>query len=384
MNKDLIERLKLNFETEFKTKPILTFAPGRINLIGGHTDYNDGFVFPAAIDKGIVAAIQESNTNISSLIAIDVNERHEFLLNDISPINNGGWKNYVLGIVSEIQKTGRTIKPFNLIFGGDIPRGSGLSSSAALENSVVFGLNELFQLGLSKKEMIFISQKAEHSFAGVQCGIMDQYASMFGKKHTAILLDCENMEASIVNIDLGDHEILIINTEVKHSLAESEYNERRATCEFVVSQLGINSLRSASNDGLLLIKDKISEADYKKARYVVEENNRVIQAFNAIKNNYLEQLGKLLFASHKGLKQQYNVSCNELDFLVDYAKKSSEVIGARMMGGGFGGCAINIIKKKFLEPYINDVAKAYAQKFNIDCSFYTVNLSDGTRIIKPI
>ncbi len=382
MNRDLVELLRSSFKAEFKTNPILAFSPGRINLIGGHTDYNNGFVFPAAIDKGIVVAIQKSDTNTSSLIALDVNERYDFSLESFSPISNGGWKNYVLGIIDEIQKEGKIIEPFNLIFGGDVPIGSGLSSSAALENSVVIGLNELFQLGFSKKEMIFISQKAEHNFVGVQCGIMDQYVSMFGQKDSAILLDCENLNTSIINIDLADYEILLINTNVKHSLAESAYNERRTTCEFVMSQLSVKSLRHANENDLLLIKDKISEEDYQKVLYIIQENNRVLQAFEAIKNNDIVHFGKLLFASHHGLKQQYQVSCEELDFLVNYAERSPEIIGARMMGGGFGGCTINIVNKNSLEQYKKDIAKAYNEKFNIICSFYSVTLSEGTRIIQ--
>ena len=382
MNQKLIEHIKSNFKSSFKTNPTLVFSPGRINLIGGHTDYNNGFVLPAAIDKGIVAAIDKSDSEYSSVVALDVNEQLDFSLKNTQTIKNGSWKNYVIGVVAEIQKFGKQLENFNLVFGGDIANGAGLSSSAALENSVVFGLNELYQLGLSKKEMIFISQKAEHNYVGVKCGIMDQYASMFGEENSAILLDCRNLEATTFNIDFKDFKVLLINTNVKHSLAESVYNERRSVCEKIALQLNINALRAASEKDLFTIKNKIPEDDYQKALYVTQENDRVLQASKAIKHNDIELLGKLLYASHKGLQHQYKVSCDELDFLVDYAKKNTDVVGARMMGGGFGGCTINIVKKDAIKAYKEDIAQAYKENFNANCSFYVVNLSAGTRVIE--
>jgi len=382
MNRTLTEYIKSSFINKFETNPLLVFSPGRINLIGEHTDYNEGYVFPAAIDKGIIAAIQINDTNSSSVIALDLNEELNFSLKNIQPIKNGGWKNYVIGVVAEIQKTGKKLKNFNLSFGGDIPAGSGLSSSAALENSIVFGLNELFHLGLSKKEMIFISQKAEHNYVGVKCGIMDQYASMFGKKDAAILLDCQNLNAFVVDINLEEYNILLINTNVKHSLAESAYNERRTTCEHIASILNLKSLRETSENDLFSIKDQISIDDYKKGLYVIQENQRVLEASEAIKKNDIDLLGSLLYESHKGLQQQYKVSCDELDFLVDKTKENQNVLGARMMGGGFGGCTINIVKRDNLELFKKEIAQTYKENFNTECSFYVVNLSEGTRVIK--
>lgn len=375
------EEIKQQFYKEFNSKPILVFAPGRINLIGEHTDYNDGFVFPAAIDKGIYLAIEKSRTETSKLIALDIRESHEFTLNEIHPVNSGGWKNYILGIIVEIQKLGKLIKPINIVFGGNIPIGAGLSSSAALENSIVFGLNEIFNLKLSKEEMIIISQKAEQNFVGVNCGIMDQYASMFGKKNAAIFLDCKTLKAKTINLNLDKHTLLLINTNVKHSLAESAYNERRAVCEQIASLLNKNSLREINEDDLISIKEDLSEADFQKALYVIQENNRVLEAFDAIQNNDVKKLGTLLFASHKGLQKQYKVSCNELDFLVDYAKKSNTVLGARMMGGGFGGCTINLIKTENVNAFKDEVTQKYNNKFKNKCSTYIVNLGDGTKLI---
>ncbi len=382
MNKDLIKHINSAFKVEFNTNPILVFAPGRINLIGEHTDYNDGFVFPAAIDKGIVAAIQKSESKYCTVLAVDKNEKFKFLLETIKPIENGDWRNYVLGVISEIQKKRITLKPFEIAFGGDIPRGAGMSSSAALENSIVFSLNELFNLNLSKNEMIAISQKAEHNYVGVKCGIMDQYASMFGQKNSALLLDCRSIASTPYKIDFSEYQLLFINTNVKHNLSESAYNERRLVCEKIANLLQISALRDASENDLLNIKNKISEEDYQKALCVIQENKRVIKASNAIQKNDLKTLGALLYESHQGLQKQYKVSCDELDFLVEKAKGYPDALGARMMGGGFGGCTINIIKKDALDIFKKNIAKAYYKNFNTNCSFYIVNLSEGTRVVE--
>jgi len=381
MNTDLYKRITAVFNANFDEEPILIFSPGRINIIGEHTDYNDGFVFPAAIDKGIIAAISKSTNDKSSAIAVDLDQQYNFSVNTIEPIKNGSWRNYIVGVVGEIQKTGKQVGDFNIVFGGDIPNGSGMSSSAALENSVVFGLNELFELGLTKEEMIFISQKAEHNYVGVNCGIMDQYASMFGQKDHALLLDCRTTIATPFLIDFKDYELLLINTNVKHSLADSAYNNRRAVCENVASLLKIKALRDATELDLRKIKDQVSEEDYQKALFVVQENNRAQAASDAMTANDIEKLGELIYRSHDGLQHQYKVSCEELDFLVDLAKFSDEVIGARMMGGGFGGCTINIVKKGKVNAFIEKVVSLYKEKFNKECSPYSVNISDGTHKI---
>ena len=381
MNIQLKNKIAKEFAENFKETPILIFSPGRINVIGEHTDYNDGFVFPAAVDKGIIAAISKSSQSKSVAIASDLNETYEFSVEAVEPLKGGNWRNYILGVVGEIQKKGLQVGNFKLVFGGDIPNGSGMSSSAALENSVVFGLNELFELGLTKEEMIFISQKAEHNYVGVNCGIMDQYASMFGMKDHALLLDCRTTVATPFLIDFKDYELLLINTNVKHSLADSAYNNRRAACENAASLLGIKALRDATEADLTKIKDQISEEDYQKVLFVVQENNRAQAASEAMTANDIEKLGELVFGSHNGLQNQYKVSCDELDFLVDLAKESDDVIGARMMGGGFGGCTINIVKKGKSAAFVAKVAPLYKEKFKKECSPYTVNISDGTHKI---
>tara|TARA_R110000868_G_scaffold98706_2_gene271779 strand:+ start:69614 stop:70762 length:1149 start_codon:yes stop_codon:yes gene_type:complete len=382
MKKKLIKKVKQNFKKLFKTKPLMVFSPGRINLIGEHTDYNEGFVFPAAINKGIVLAIQKSDHAYSHIVAMDKEEDHKFSLTEIEPIANGNWRNYILGVVSEIQERGIRLENFNLVFAGTIPGGAGMSSSAALENSIVYGLNEVFNLGLSQKEMILISQKAEHNFAGVKCGIMDQYASMFGVKKSALLLDCRTIEAQTFKIDFKSYKLLLINTNVKHELSESAYNDRRTVCENTSKKLHIPALRDASAKDLEGIKDSLSNEDYQKALYVIEENERVQLFATAIIDKDIKTLGELLYKSHEGLSTKYQVSCAELDFLVDKAKENSNILGARMMGGGFGGCTINLILKSEVKAFKKQIMKEFKSEFGKACSIYSVKLSDGTQTIK--
>jgi galactokinase len=381
MNINLINKIKTSFQETFKTEPLMIFSPGRINIIGEHTDYNDGFVFPSAINKGIVAGIQKSDSKTSIAYAVDEDEQIEFSLDKLKSSTKGNWENYVFGVVAEIQNRSKTVGNFNIAFGGDIPVGAGMSSSAALENSVVFGLNELFDLGLTKEEMILISQKAEHNYAGVKCGIMDQYASMFGIENNALLLDCRTGTSKPYEINFEDHQLVLINTNVKHSLSDSAYNDRRSVCESISKLLKVKALRDATENDLETIRFKVSPENYQKALYVIQENNRVIKASKAIEAGNLQTLGALIYASHYGLQHQYKVSCDELDFLVDQAKLNPNVLGARMMGGGFGGCTINLVAKDQSHTFTAKASKAYKEKFGKDCSIYFVELSNGTGII---
>lgn len=382
MSRTIIDEVKSNFINHFKTDPILIFSPGRINIIGEHTDYNDGFVFPAAVDKGIAAAIQKSDGHTSVAYALDLDSKIEFNLNKLKPSKEGNWENYVLGVVAELQNRNKIIGNFNIMFKGNIPGGAGMSSSAALENSVVYGLNELFDLGLTKKEMILISQKAEHNYVGVKCGIMDQYASMFGIKDNALLLDCRTVTAKPYKIDFKDHQLILINTNVKHSLSDSAYNDRRSACENIAELLDVKALRDVTVKDLEKIKHLVTQENYQKALYVIQENDRVVKASKAIENNDLKSLGKLIYASHEGLSNQYQVSCKELDFLVEQAKANNHVLGARMMGGGFGGCTINLIAKSEAKEFSKFISEIYKNIYNKECSIYFVELSDGTRIVK--
>ena len=382
MNKKLVNKVKNSFKDQFKTKPLIVFSPGRINLIGEHTDYNDGFAFPAAINKGIALAISKSALNVSKVYAINKEELYEFTTENIKPILDGGWRNYVLGVVAELQNLGKKLGNFNSVFAGNIPGGAGMSSSAALENSFVYGLNDLFELGLTKNEMILVSQKAEHNFAGVKCGIMDQYASMFGVKKSALLLDCRTIESKPYKIDFKEYKLMLINTNVKHDLSESAYNDRREVCEKISSLLQISALRDASKEDLDELIGKISDEEYQKALYIINENNRVKQFSEAINKDDIAALGNLLYQSHEGLSTKYKVSCEELDFLVDSAKECPNVLGARMMGGGFGGCTINLVKKHEFKVFKKDIARKFRNKFKKECSVYSVKLSKGTKIVK--
>lgn len=369
------------FNAFFPGKPLMVFAPGRINIIGEHTDYNDGFVFPAAIDKGIVAAIQKSIDSYSRIIALDVKDELQIDLNSLKSIENGGWKNYVIGVVAEIKKLRPELSNFNIAFGGNIPIGGGISSSAALENSIGFAINELFDLNIPREELIRVSQRADHNYVGVKSGIMDHYASMFGEKDKALLLDCRSQTSEKYPINLNDYEFLLINTNVSHTLASSAYNERRETCETISEKLNKKALRDCTLLELDTLLDTIPFENYKQAKFVIEENIRVHKASKALEQANLDLLGELMYQSHSGLQHQYKVSCDELDFLVDLTKGNANVLGARMMGGGFGGCTINLIKKEHSKQFMPSIARAYHQKFGKKCDFYQVSISNGTRII---
>lgn len=381
MSKKIVKKVYSKFKNYFKSEPLLVFAPGRINLIGEHTDYNDGYAFPAAINKGIAVAIAKSHASVSKVGALDKDELYEFDINEVKPLENGGWRNYVLGVMGEMQNLGIKLYNFNMVFSGNIPGGAGMSSSAALENSVAFALNELFDLKLSKKQMILISQKAEHNYAGVNCGIMDQYTSMFGEKKSALLLDCRSITSEAFKVDFKNYRLVLINTNVKHDLSESAYNDRRAVCEQVSKKLNVPALRDVSEIDLTKIKDELSEADYQKALYVIQENHRVLEFIEAAKNSDVKTMGQLLYASHEGLSKQYKVSCEELDFLVDFARSTKGVVGARMMGGGFGGCTINLVREDVVDHFKKSVSKAFKKEFKNNCSIYMVKLSQGTRLV---
>jgi len=383
----LSESIKIEFEKHFNSQPLLIASPGRINLIGEHTDYNNGFVFPASIDKYIISAFSKSENGLTHIYSLDLNEYLVLDVNVLEKQEVGSWKNYILGVIDELHK--RDSKPgnFNLVFGGNIPLGAGLSSSAALENSIVFGLNELFDLGLSKEEMIQVSMQAEHNFAGVKCGIMDQFSSMNGKKGQAIFLDCEDLSYELISLQLDKYQLLLVDTKVKHQLAASEYNKRKDECIEGLEVLkqkyeGLNSLRDVSLNQLLSQKHNLPEKIFQRCLFVIQENDRVIKAKSYIIEKNWINFGQLLFDSHHGLQHLYDVSCPELDFLVEEAKKNNTVIGSRMMGGGFGGCTLNLIRKDAVNEFSVDIVEKYKLKFNKAADVYEVNISNGTQILK--
>lgn len=380
-----IERLKNAFIGIYHTEPILVKSPGRINIIGEHTDYNDGFVMPAAINKAIYVAVSKRSDDEIHLYSESYQASHVSAVSAIKK-SDLSWANYVLGVADQLVKRGYKIGGFNLYLDGNVPLGAGLSSSAALECATAFAINHLNGLGISQMDLALISQKAEHVFAGVNCGIMDQFASVFGRQDHAVLLDCRTMAYEYIPLVLKGYKLVLLNTNVKHSLSDSAYNERRAQCEQGVAWISahnpeVTSLRDADMDMLeKFVKSKDAEV-YQKCKYVVEEISRIQKAAEALKHGDLVALGKLMLQTHQGLSEEYEVSCKELDFLVDYVKDLDHVLGARMMGGGFGGCTINIVKDEEINALIEEVSVLYSKEFGLSLDAYIVETANGSELI---
>lgn len=369
------------FKNRFSTTPKVYYSPGRINLIGEHIDYNSGYVMPAAINKGIYYAVAPNETDMINIYALDFNESYSVSLNAIA--KNEGWRNYLLSVINEFTLLNKHISGFDCVFGGDIPVGSGMSSSAAVEGGLAFALNDIFNLGMNRKELALLCQRAEHNYPDVKCGIMDMYASLNGKKDNVLLLDCENIVHEYFPFSLTDYCIVLINSKVHHSLASGEYNLRRKNCESALTILkkesGIQTFRDVKDITLIeKHRDELSIEEFNCATYVVQEIGRTQKAGDLLRLHNLEGFGKLMYQTHEGLSVLYKVSCPELDFLVSEAKKHPEIIGARLMGGGFGGCTINIIKKEALQKVIAEIQEAYLNQFSISAEVYVVEISDGT------
>lgn len=382
----MVQNLKEVFSSVFGTtdKILIVRSPGRVNIIGEHTDYNEGFVLPAAIDKAIYVGVAKREDDQLHLYSVDFKEEYKSAISEISP--TGTWSTYILGVVDQLIKRGHKIGGFNLALDGNVPIGAGLSSSAAVECAVAFALNTLFELGLDKMEMVRIAQKAEHTYAGVMCGIMDQFASMFGKKDYAIKLDCRSLDYEYVPLDLKDYKLLLLNTNVKHSLSSSEYNTRRQQCEQGVAWVKehkpeVNSLRDVSME---MLKEYVQPKDaiiYQRCKYVVEERERLITGCKALQDGDIKTLGKKMFETHHGLSKEYEVSCMELDYLVDAVKDNPEVLGARMMGGGFGGCTINIVREEAIDGLIESLLKGYNEATGLDLTAYVAQIENGTETV---
>jgi galactokinase len=385
MSLAIYNQIKEQFFQQYGLVPIIVRSPGRINLIGEHTDYNQGFVLPAAIDKAIYLGFAKNSLNICRVFSLDYQEEASFSLDNIQP--GEGWLNFVKGVTAELVQGGHPVQGFDCIFGGDIPIGAGLSSSAALENGVGFGLNALFGLEIDRLDLVKISQRAEHKFAGVKCGIMDMFASMMGKEDFAIRLDCRSLEFDYFPVNLGDYQFLLCDSQVSHSLADSAYNTRREECQTGVNILrqrypSIHTLRDAHLVQLEKVKDIFPGKTYARCAYVIQENQRLIESCEALENGDLVSFGKLLYGSHQGLSFSYDVSCPELDFLVDQTRPMEFVLGARMMGGGFGGCTLNLVKRGEKEKFINEMSSAYLRHFGQTPKFYPVNIVDGTSLYR--
>ncbi|MBU7578446.1 MAG: galactokinase [Flavihumibacter sp.] len=375
------------FSTRFGHSPdILVSSPGRINLIGEHTDYNLGFVLPAAIDKYIHIAIRKRKDKELHFFAADFASSYTGKLGKWEK-SQLQWPDFLLGVLREFEERGVELFGLDLCFGGDIPSGAGLSSSAAIECGLAHAINELKQLNWPKIELVQLAQAAENRFVGVQCGIMDQFASMFGMKDKAILLDCRNLKYEYIPLALDQYAILLLDSQVKHSLASSEYNVRREQCEMGVKALRkvyphVNSLRDANRAMIeYTLKDQVPDLVYHRCKYVVEENLRLQVGCEALRRNDLVSFGKKMFASHVGLSKLYEVSSPELDYLVELARLEHSIIGSRMMGGGFGGCTINLIRKSFINEVVERISNAYQQKFSKTPTPIICQLSNGTATV---
>ena len=357
-------------------------APGRINLIGEHTDYNGGFVFPGAVQQGIIAEVKPNGTRTIRAYSIDLKDYYEFSLDDEAP--RATHFRYIYGVAQEMIKLGVPVEGFDTAFAGDVPLGSGMSSSAALESCFAYALNDLFGEGkLDKMTLAKVGQASEHNYIGVKCGIMDQFASVFGKKDNLMRLDCNSGEYEYFPWNPKEYKLVLINSCVKHELVGSPYNDRRQSCENVVNAIRANkpdvkTLRDCTWDDLEAVKDKVSEVDYKRAKYVLGEVDRVLAVCDALNAGDYEAVGTKMYETHDGLSKDYDVSCEELDFLVDVAHHCG-VAGSRIMGGGFGGCTINLVSSQLYPTFIAETKKQYKERFGKDCKVIDVVIGDGAR-----
>ncbi len=374
------------FQQYFGKPCRIASAPGRVNLIGEHTDYNLGFVLPAAIDRNIQVAFAPNRDLKLNVTAPAYGEQYSFNLDEMHPVK--GWPTYLLGMISMVMPEKRLPHGMDILIDGNIPIGAGMSSSAALCSAFGLALNEFFKLGLSKMAIALAAQKTEHEFAGVQCGIMDPFASLHGKEGHLIKLDCRSLEYEYIPFHFPDIRIVLVNSMVSHSLASSEYNVRRQQCEKGVSILqqydaGILSLRDLRAEFLDAHKKELDEVVYRRCHFIVGENQRLLNGCECLKNNDLDAFGKLMYASHDGLSRDYEVSCPESDFLVRTIKHHAGVKGARQMGGGFGGCIITLVEANKTEHFIRDIQKIYESKYEKRPDCYEMNISDGAYIINP-
>ena len=383
----LSDQINQIFVENFNQKPIIVRSPGRVNLIGEHTDYNGGFVLPAATDKAAYLAIFPSQSDTCTWISLDMNSQVSLDFNDIKPLSDNTWANYILGVVQQFENRGMKVPPFNCVIAGDVPIGSGMSSSAALESAVGFGINHLNNFGLDSKTLAKLVQQAENEFIGVKCGIMDMFASIHGKENHVLRLDCETLDFQYFPLNLGDYKIVLFDTNVKHNLAESEYNLRRIQCETGLAFFrkhfdeNIPNLSQVPLAWLQASRSQLDSLVYNRCQYVIEENQRMMTACDNLQNGNLKDFGIKMTATHEGLRTLYQVSCKELDFLVDAVWHESAVLGSRMMGGGFGGCTINLIHKDSIDELFARLSVSYQQEMNLELKMYSVVTADGTGIV---
>lgn len=388
MKKKLIQHTTEHFEKILQKNPGHIFlSPGRINIIGEHVDYNDGFVMPAAINKYICFAVSKNENSQCTLIAKDLNEAYKFDLNeDLKPIDKM-WANYILGVLHQLKNKGFKMNGVDIVFSSTVPMGAGLSSSAALECGIGYAMNVLFDLGLSKEEIALIGQKAEHTFAGVNCGIMDQFASVFGKKNSVIKLDCTTLEYEYYKADFKKYSLLLLDSNVKHTHLTSGYNVRRQEVELGLALIKqyfpeVRTFRDCTEKMVLNLEETLGPIVFKRCHFVVKEIQRVLDAAKALTDSDFKKLGQLMSEAHEGLSKEYEVSCEEIDFLVDAVQHEKSVLGARMMGGGFGGCSINLVEKGSENELIERISQKYRTAFGIELKPYKIKIAKGTTLFK--
>lgn len=383
--KSMIEEIQEKYKAQFQGEAILIKAPGRINLIGEHTDYNKGLVMPAAIDKAMYFAFGKRKDQQEVFIQ-SVNYGEWITLGKKEAREIPSWARYLEAILVILRERGEKVQGINCVFGGDIPIGAGLSSSAALCCGFIYGLASLLDLQFSRREIALIAQEAEHRI-GLHCGLMDQYAVLFGKKEQVFCLDCENLELQYFPIHLEQHSLVLINSKIEHELEGSPYNDRRRSCEQVVETIatkypGLGSLRAVTMTMLREFETSIAPLDFQRAKYVLEENERVRQMMKALIAGKLEEAGAILLRGHQGMSEEYDVSLPEINLLVSLAKAEKSILGARMMGGGFGGCTINLIENKNKTASLQRIKSAYFEATAIEPEIYTVKIGDGLTWIK--
>lgn len=380
----MIRTIEQQYQAQFQSAPILIKAPGRINLIGEHTDYNNGFVMPAAIDKAMYfamgktrdrTAIQILSASYDQLVTIEEEQKEQL----------PSWAKYLEAILAILKEQGHQIEGINCVFGGDIPIGAGLSSSAALCCGFIYGISTLFDLKMSRPEIALIAQQAEHRI-GLNCGLMDQYAVLFGKENLVFCLDCKSLGFDYFPLALERHSLVLIDSKIEHELEGSPYNDRRESCERVVAYIAqtnaeVQSLRDVTIAILQAHQEGLDPLDFQRAEFVLRENERVMSMIKALEMGDFQQAGDLLFAGHEGLSKAYDVSLPEIDFLVDLARQSPDIIGARMMGGGFGGCTLNLIENKNKAATLDQIKKAYHQATGVLPEAYEVALGDGVKLL---
>ncbi len=376
MDKKIVEQ---EFDLHFgiNDKGATYFAPGRINLIGEHTDYNGGFVFPGAVRQGIVASVRPNGERCVRLWAMDLRRGCQFDLDDEKGPEETHFR-YVYGVVREMMARGVKVEGFDAVYAGDVPLGAGMSSSAALESCFAFALNDLFDGGLDRMTMARVGQATEHKYVGTMCGIMDQFISMHGREGSLVRLDCRSGEFEYFPWHPKGYRLVLVNSCVKHELVGSPYNDRRRSCERVAQLAGVETLRDCTWEMLDGLKDQIGGEDYMRARYVLGEYDRVMAVCDALQRDDYETVGQQMYLTHEGLSKDYEVSCEEIDFLVDEARRCG-VTGSRIMGGGFGGCTINLVKDECHDRFVEEVQRSYKERFGVECKVIPVVIGGGAR-----